>query len=201
MSPISSRNTVPRCATSSSPCFVAVAPVNEPFSWPKSSVSRNSREMPAQLRSTKASPARRPRSWIQRASTVLPVPVSPWMSSGLSVRRTASAFSRSSAMAPLLPRNGSTRRRPSVVCAPAMTCRRLRWCSMVRRMTTSSASSSTGFVKNCSAPSFTASTAVSIDAYAVRTISAAESLTARKSGIRSSAVPSGRRKSSTATSG
>ena len=37
MSPISSRNSVPRCATSSRPGLAATAPVNAPFSWPNSS--------------------------------------------------------------------------------------------------------------------------------------------------------------------
>ena len=61
-----------------------VAPVKAPFSWPKSSVSRNSRESPAQFRSTNASSARGPFSWSQRARTPLPAPVSPWIRTGLS---------------------------------------------------------------------------------------------------------------------
>src|SRR6266852_4086126 len=42
MSPISSRNNVPPLACSNFPCRRAAAPVNAPFSWPKSSDSTNS---------------------------------------------------------------------------------------------------------------------------------------------------------------
>ena len=42
-------------ATSSSPALLATAPVNAPFSWPKSSVSRSSRDRPAQFRSRNTS--------------------------------------------------------------------------------------------------------------------------------------------------
>jgi hypothetical protein len=39
ISAISSRNSVPRCASSNAPARRAMAPVNAPFSWPKSSDS------------------------------------------------------------------------------------------------------------------------------------------------------------------
>ena len=58
MSPISSRNSVPPCACSKRPTPRAVAPVNEPFSWPKSSLSINSRGIAAMLMATKG-PLRR----------------------------------------------------------------------------------------------------------------------------------------------
>ncbi len=73
---------MPRCATSISPAFAAVAPVNAPFSCPNNSDSINSRARPAQFRSTYGSRARGPLWCIQRASTPLPAPVSPRISTG-----------------------------------------------------------------------------------------------------------------------
>src|SRR3990172_2132298 len=49
----SSRKIVPLFATSKSPCLVSVAPVNAPFSNPNSSLSRRSRGMAAQFKTTK----------------------------------------------------------------------------------------------------------------------------------------------------
>ena len=49
ISPTSSRNTVPPLATSNLPAFCRMAPVNEPFSWPKSSLSRSVSGIDAQL--------------------------------------------------------------------------------------------------------------------------------------------------------
>ena len=49
-SPISSRKSVEPLAASKRPAFRASAPVNEPFSWPKSSLSRRFSGIAAQLR-------------------------------------------------------------------------------------------------------------------------------------------------------
>ena len=49
MSPISSRKIVPRWACSKRPMRRACAPVNAPFSWPKSSLSSSVSGMAAQL--------------------------------------------------------------------------------------------------------------------------------------------------------
>jgi hypothetical protein len=48
-SPISSRKSVPRSATSNRPFFSACAPVNDPFSWPNSSDSKRFSLIAAQL--------------------------------------------------------------------------------------------------------------------------------------------------------
>ena len=55
MSPTSSRKIVPRSACSNLPICFSVAPVNEPFSWPKSSLSISSSGMAAQFTCTKRS--------------------------------------------------------------------------------------------------------------------------------------------------
>ena len=62
------------------------APVNAPRRWPKSWLAASSSERPAQLTATNG-PSRRALSWwIARATSSLPVPVSPSMSTG-DVRR------------------------------------------------------------------------------------------------------------------
>src|ERR1035441_5162415 len=109
--PISSRNTVPRSATSSRPCLALTALVNAPLACPKSSDSSSSRESPAQFRSRKASSARGPLRCIQLASTPLPDPVSPCSRTGLSLLSTRLARSSSWRMATLFPRKGSTHSR------------------------------------------------------------------------------------------
>ena len=58
MSPTSSRKIVPLCASSNLPICFSVAPVNEPFSCPKSSLSISSSGMAAQLTWMKASSRR-----------------------------------------------------------------------------------------------------------------------------------------------
>src|SRR5690242_15202885 len=80
MSPISSRNSVPPSAISKRPLRAAIAPVKEPFSWPKSSDSSSSEGMAPQLTATKGRLRRGLRSWMARAATSLPVPDSPRIS-------------------------------------------------------------------------------------------------------------------------
>ncbi len=77
ISPISSRNSVPPLASSSSPCFCARASVKAPFSWPNSSLSSRSFGMAAQLTSTNGLLARSDCWWMRRAIISLPVPDSP----------------------------------------------------------------------------------------------------------------------------
>ena len=52
ISPISSRNSVPRSASSKQPCRRSAAPVNAPFSWPKISLSSSVSGIAAQLMAT-----------------------------------------------------------------------------------------------------------------------------------------------------
>jgi hypothetical protein len=57
-----------------------MAPVNAPFSWPKSSLSSRDSLSAAQLRRTSGALALGLARWIISATSSLPVPVSPWMS-------------------------------------------------------------------------------------------------------------------------
>jgi hypothetical protein len=77
MSPISSRKSVPRCACSNLPVWRCAAPVKEPFSWPKSSLSISSAGTAAQFSVTNGPAARLLFSCKVRATSSLPVPVSP----------------------------------------------------------------------------------------------------------------------------
>ena len=87
---------MPPSASSNWPGLVFCAPVNEPRSWPNSSDSSSSPGSAAQLILMNTRPARAERAWISRATTSLPTPDSPVMSTGTS----ASAMrSMSSSMA------------------------------------------------------------------------------------------------------
>jgi len=85
MSAISSRKTVPPSAASSLPILRAYAPVKAPFSWPNSSLSSRPSGMPAQLMATNGLSARRLWEWMLRATSSLPVPLSPRISTVESV--------------------------------------------------------------------------------------------------------------------
>ncbi len=77
MSPISSRNTVPRFAASNTPTRSRSAPVNAPRMAPNSSLSSSDGAIEPQSTGTNAWSARRLLRWIMRATSSLPVPVSP----------------------------------------------------------------------------------------------------------------------------
>ena len=80
ISPISSRNSVPRSASSKQPCRRSAAPVNAPFSWPKISLSSSVSGIAAQLIATNGNAARGLSWWIVCATSSLPVPDSPVIS-------------------------------------------------------------------------------------------------------------------------
>ena len=80
MSPISSRNSVPPSASSNLPFLAVSAPVKAPRVWPNSSLSMSSSGMAAQLTSTNGPSARRLWWWMFRATSSLPVPFSPKIS-------------------------------------------------------------------------------------------------------------------------
>jgi hypothetical protein len=68
---------VPLFANSNCPGFRRCAPVNAPFSWPKSSDSSSSDGIAAQLTFMNG-PAQRPdAAWIARATRSFPTPLSP----------------------------------------------------------------------------------------------------------------------------
>ena len=66
------------------PGLACAAPVNAPRSWPKSSLSSSDSESAAQLTETNGAPRAASSAWIARASTSLPTPVSPRMSTLMS---------------------------------------------------------------------------------------------------------------------
>ena len=78
ISPISSRKSVPPFASSKTPLRFDTAPVNAPRTWPKSSLSKSVSGMAPQSTGTKGPDARGDAAWTERATTSLPVPVSPW---------------------------------------------------------------------------------------------------------------------------
>lgn len=78
-SPISSRKRVPPLAAWTLPHWSLMAPVKDPRTWPKSSLSRSSLEREGQLTVTKGLSARWLRSWMALAMTLFPVPLSPRM--------------------------------------------------------------------------------------------------------------------------
>ena len=107
ISPISSRNSVPLSATSTRPCLAATALVNAPFSWPKSSDSIRLSENVAQLSGMNGEAQRRLCCQSVFATSSLPVPLSPWISTGESVGATLRISARISRSCRLSPTNSS----------------------------------------------------------------------------------------------
>ena len=71
---------MPRWAISNLPRVRALAPVNAPFSWPNSSDSIRLAGIAAQLSARKGKSRRGELKWIARATSSLPTPLSPKMS-------------------------------------------------------------------------------------------------------------------------
>ena len=80
MSPISSRKRVPFRASSSFPRFSESAPVKAPFSWPNSSLSSSVSVRAAHETEMKGADLLSLSSWMARARSSFPVPLSPWIS-------------------------------------------------------------------------------------------------------------------------
>src|SRR5581483_6481883 len=116
MSPTSSMKSVPPCARWKRPSRVSVAPVKAPFSWPKSSASRRPSASAAQFSLTNGPARRAESSWMARAASSFPVPVSPRTSTGRSLPATFSSRARTRFMVSLAPR------RPSVAALLARAC-------------------------------------------------------------------------------
>ena len=112
-SPISSRKIVPLSAISKRPIRSATAPVKAPFTWPNISLSKSDREMPPRFTMTNGPDARRELRWMARATSSLPVPFSPRMSTGASDAATRAAVRSIESSAGSLP-TMSTRLNPSV---------------------------------------------------------------------------------------
>ena len=91
----SSSSSVPPFACTNLPMLRACAPVNAPFSWPNSSASSICSGIAAQLTATKGPAPRFECAWMKRASTSLPVPLSPFSSTVTSLCATRAASSSS----------------------------------------------------------------------------------------------------------
>ncbi len=158
MSPISSRNSVPWFACSNFPMWRAAAPVNEPFSCPKSSDSINSAGTAAQFKVTNGPLRRGLFSCRVRAASSFPVPVSPRMQTRVSLAATRSTCAITRCIASPV---------QMISCFPsrAFSC----WFSCSRRFSlsafstvSSSLSVESGFSRKSSAPSRVARTAISM---------------------------------------
>ncbi len=180
MSPTSSRKIVPPSACTNLPTWSRVAPVNEPFTWPNSSDSISSSGIAAQLTLTKGFSARVLLPWMARATSSLPVPDSPVISTVALVgaaRATASWTSPRAGEEPII------RLLPSVDILRVRFSSRSRRCSMALRRTSSTRSRSSGFSMKSNAPSRVASTAVAI-------VPCPEIITTGRSGSLSRSLPS-----------
>src|SRR5258708_1162003 len=104
-SPISSRKMVPPCASWNLPWWSVRASVNAPFTWPKSSLSMRAGGMAAQLTRMNGALARVLRSCRRCATTSLPLPVSPVMSTVALVAAMRSSLSPNCFRAVLSPSN------------------------------------------------------------------------------------------------
>ena len=80
ISPTSSRKSVPRWAASKRPFLFWCASVKAPFTWPNSSLSRRFSGRAPQLMETNGASRRGERAWMALATSSLPVPLSPVMS-------------------------------------------------------------------------------------------------------------------------
>ena len=103
MSPISSKKMVPPFACSNLPIRCFMAEVKEPFSWPNNSLSINSPGIAAQFTSTIGPVLRLLFSCIHLATSSLPTPLSPVISTLASVGATFSIVSFIFLMPILLP--------------------------------------------------------------------------------------------------
>src|SRR6266446_6046275 len=104
---------VPRCASSNCPSFRRCAPVNAPFSCPKSSDSRSPGGIAAQLTLTNGALRRADAAWIARATTSLPTPLSPRIRTVASVSATLTTTVRIARISRLPSRSGSSSTRSS----------------------------------------------------------------------------------------
>ena len=123
MSPISSRNSVPPWARSKRPTVDATAPVNAPRSWPNNSLSSNSPGMAPQLTGTKGLPSRPEMRCRLRATTSLPVPDSPVISTFTSVSASLATTSLTRWIAGLTPISPCTAASPRVMSESAVPAR------------------------------------------------------------------------------
>src|SRR5581483_8138412 len=196
MSPISSRNRVPPLACSKRPMRCCVAPVKAPFSWPKSSDSSNSRGMAAVFSAMSGWVARGLCRCRARATSSLPVPDSPVMSTVMCERDRRPMARNTSCIAGAAPIMSEVKAAASVP-APAGCV----WRRRARRTMPTASSTSKGFGRYSNAPPLNTSTARSRSAYAVMMMTGTSG--ARRRTCSSSPMPSvpGMRMSARMTAG
>ena len=109
---------VPPSAVTNLPICLRTAPVKLPFSWPNSSDSISSSGMAAQLTCTRVRSRRIDWRWMARATSSLPVPLSPVTRTVAGVGAALSMVSRRRRMAGAEPMScsGSERRLRFSVC-------------------------------------------------------------------------------------
>ena len=119
--------------------------MNEPFSWPNSSLSSSASGIAPQLIGTKGPAARAPSRWMACAASSLPVPLSPSTSTGASTVATLRIDANTSCMRALVPSMPS---KSEAVCCRSSRFSRSSACSLsARRSTTFSSSTSIGLTK------------------------------------------------------
>ena len=143
----SSRNSVPPSACWKRPSRRRSAPVNAPFSWPKSSDSISDSVIAAQFRLTNAPSRRALLTCSAPATTSLPVPDSPLISTVASDGATWATVSSSRSMAGLRPTMRLRSKRPASSARSARFSAFSRVCSMERSSVTRSLSKSSGLVR------------------------------------------------------
>ena len=94
---------MPPSASANLPFLFVVAPVNAPVTWPNSSDSSRVSGIAAQLTLMSGMSRWALRAWMARATSSLPVPVSPVMSTVLLVCATSSAVRITSCISRLRP--------------------------------------------------------------------------------------------------
>ena len=173
MSPISSRNSVPPSACSKRPMWRLLAPVNAPASCPKSSLSSSSDGIAAVLSATKGLRARGDSRCSARATSSLPVPVSPVTStpSGACAKRPMARNSACIAgVSPTSPSVAAICAAGTASAAPVATPRRARTGASACSASATAASRSNGLERNSCAPPRKAPAVLAISVYALITI-------------------------------
>ena len=173
--------------------------MNAPFTWPKSSLSISSPGIEAQFTATNG-PGRPECSWIERATSSLPVPVSPSMSTVAAVGATRATSSRISSIAGAPPMRrapaGPGRVPPPGTKFPPPAWRR----AMQRSKADSICSVRNGFDRKSAAPARNAATAVSRSARAAVTTTSVRTPSSRNAATHSRPERPGSRTSTTSRS-
>ena len=161
MSPISSRNNVPLSACSKRPRRMVAAPVNAPRSWPNSSLSSRSFGIAAVLMAMKGFGARGLWRCSARATSSLPVPDSPLMSTVACDCDKRPMARNTSCILGAEPRISGASAAASSSGASRIDS------SRARRINSTAWSTSNGFGRYSNAPPWNAATALSRSEYAV----------------------------------